>query len=291
MIAAGVSAVVVNHNDRDHLLDCVHSLWAEGVKDVIVADNDSSDGSEEALAALDGDVTFLPTGGNLGYPVAANKGAARCSGDLLLICNSDITMEPGSVDALAAALDGADRVAVVGPRIEDPDGSLYPSPRRFPGMEDALGHAFLGLFSSGNRFTRRYRMLDWDQEAGPVDWVSGACFMVRRDAWDALGGLDESYFLYAEDLDLCWRAWQAGWGVAFEPAARVVHVGGATTSLAPYRFILLHHQSALRFTRRYMTGWRRALLPAVALGLGARLVLACAQRAVRGLRGRRPGLH
>ena len=284
MVASRVSSVVVNYNDRDHLLDCVRSLRAEGVKDVIVADNDSSDGSDEAVAAADPDVIFLPTGANLGYPVAANKGAARGSGDLLLICNSDITMEPGSVAAMVAALDADDGVAIVGPRIEDPDGSLYPSPRRFPGLEDALGHAFVGLFSQRNRFTSRYRMLDWDQQAGTVDWVSGACFMSRRDAWDALGGLDESYFLYAEDLDLCWRAWRSGWRVAFEPAARVVHVGGATTSLAPYRFIVLHHQSALRFARRYLSGWRRAFVPAVTVALGARLVLACAQRAVKGLR-------
>jgi N-acetylglucosaminyl-diphospho-decaprenol L-rhamnosyltransferase len=235
---------------------------------------------------MDPDVTFVPTGGNLGYPIAAHMGASRAWGELLLVSNSDITLAPGAVDAMAAALDGDERVAVVGPRIENPDGSVYPSPRRFPGLEEAVGHAFVGLFSLGNRFTRRYRMEDWQQQPGLVDWVSGACFMCSRRSWDALGGLDESYFLYAEDLDLCWRAWQEGWKVAFEPAARVVHIGGATTSLAPYRFIVLHHRSALRFARRYLTGWRQALLPVVTAGLGARLALACAQRAVRGLRSR-----
>ncbi|MDQ3574116.1 MAG: glycosyltransferase family 2 protein, partial [Actinomycetota bacterium] len=212
------------------------------------------------------------------------RGASRSSGELLLICNSDVTVEDGAVVALAAAMDADERFGVVGPRIMDPDGSLYPSPRRFPAMGVALGHAFLGLFAPRNRYTRRYRMLDWQQQPGPVDWVSGACFMCRRDAWDSLGGLDEAYFLYAEDVDLCWRAWKAGWKVGFEPAARVTHIGGATTSLAPYRFIVLHHRSALRFSRRYLTGWRQVLLPFTTIGLGVRLVLACAQRAARGLR-------
>ena len=281
-----VSAVVVTHNDREHLLDCVRSLRSEGVTDVVVADNDSSDGSAEALAAMDPDVTFVPTGGNLGYPIAAHIGVSRTWGELLVICNSDITLEPGAIDAMASALDADDRVAVVGPRIENPDGSVYPSPRKFPGLAEAVGHAFMGLFALGNRFTRRYRMEDWQHQPGPVDWVSGACFMCSRRSWDALGGLDEAYFLYAEDIDLCWRAWQAGWKVVFEPAARVVHVGAATTSLAPYRFIVLHHRSALRFARRYLTGWRRALLPIVVAGLGGRLALACAQRAVRGMGSR-----
>ncbi|MDQ3569560.1 MAG: glycosyltransferase family 2 protein [Actinomycetota bacterium] len=284
MTAARVSAIVVNYNDREHLLECVRSLRSEGVKDLIVADNDSSDGSPEALEEMDPEVTVVPVGGNFGYPVAANRGASRSSGELLLICNSDVTVEDGAVVALAAAMDADERFGVVGPRIMDPDGSLYPSPRRFPAMGVALGHAFLGLFAPRNRYTRRYRMLDWQQQPGPVDWVSGACFMCRRDAWDSLGGLDEAYFLYAEDVDLCWRAWKAGWKVGFEPAARVTHIGGATTSLAPYRFIVLHHRSALRFSRRYLTGWRQVLLPFTTIGLGVRLVLACAQRAARGLR-------
>jgi N-acetylglucosaminyl-diphospho-decaprenol L-rhamnosyltransferase len=285
VVAGRVSAVVVNHNDREHLLDCVRSLRAEGVKDVVVADNDSSDGSGQALQDLDPDVTFVPTGGNLGYPVAANLGVSRSSGELLLICNSDITVEPGSIASLVAAFDADETLAIVGPRIENPDGSPYPSPRRFPRLDVALGHALLGLFSTDNRFSRRYRMEDWHQRPGPVDWVSGACFMSRREAWNALGGLDEAYFLYAEDVDLCWRAWQGGWRVGFEPRARVVHIGAATTSLAPYRFIVLHHRSALRFARRYLRGWRQVLVPGVAAGLGVRLSLACAQRAVRGLRG------
>ena len=112
-----------------------------------------------------------------------------------------------------------------------------------------------------------------------MDWVSGACFVARREALDRLGGFDESYFMYSEDVDLCWRAWRAGWRVAYEPAAAVVHAQGASADQHPYRMIVAHHRSLLRFARRTTTGGRRALLPVVAAGLALRAALACAQRA------------
>jgi N-acetylglucosaminyl-diphospho-decaprenol L-rhamnosyltransferase len=282
-----VGAVIVNYNARDHLVECVRSLRAQGVAEIVVADNASSDGSAEALARSDPDTLLVPTGANLGYGAGANRGAQVCHGDLLLVCNPDVTFGAGAVDALVAALDADPGLALVGPRIEEPDGSLYPSARTFPGVVDALGHAFLGLVAPGNRFTRRYRMLDWDHSrAGDVDWVSGSCFLVRRSAWEALGGFEEAYFMFAEDVDLCWRAGRAGLRVGYEPAGRVVHVKGVSTDQAPYRMIAAHHRSLLRFYHRSTTGWRRGLLPLVAAGLAVRTALVAAQRAVEGVRAR-----
>ena len=276
-----VSAVVVNFNARPHLLDCVRSLRAEGVDDVVVVDNDSSDGSTWALEASDPGVRIVATGANLGYGTAANRGAAAAEGDLLLVCNSDVVLEPGAVKSLVAALEAEPLAGIVGPRIENLDGTVYPSPRTFPDLGVAVGHAFLGLVAPANRFTRRYRMLDWDRAtSAAVDWVSGACFLVRRDAWDQVGGFDESYFMYVEDVDLCWRVRRSGWVVAFEPEARVVHVQGASSDRAPYRMIAQHHRSLLRFYRRTATGPRAALVPVVAVGLAVRTVLACVQRSV-----------
>ncbi|MGQ0519830.1 MAG: glycosyltransferase [Actinomycetota bacterium] len=284
--APAVSAVVVNYNARDHLLACVASLRAEGVDDVVVVDNDSADGSRRALEAADPAARIVATGANLGYGSAANRGAAVAAGRRLLVCNSDVVLEPGAVKSLAAVLDAEPGVGIVGPRIESTDGTLYPSPRTFPDLGDALGHAFLGLVAPRNRFTRRYRMLDWDHDrTRSVDWVSGSCFLAGRATWDALGGFDEGYFMYVEDVDLCWRAHRAGWGVAFEPEARVVHVQGVSTDLAPYRMIVEHHRSLLRFHRRSSTGVAAALTPAVAAGLAARAALACAQRSLRSVKG------
>ncbi|HEX7275758.1 MAG TPA: glycosyltransferase family 2 protein, partial [Acidimicrobiales bacterium] len=256
----------------------VRSLRADGVDDVVVVDNASSDGTEEALAAADPDARFLPTGSNLGFGTAANVGVANAGGPYVLILNPDTIVEPGTARALAAALDEDPRLAVVGPRIDNPDGSLYPSARRFPKLGDAAGHAFLGVVWKGNRFTRRYRMLDWDHAAaGPVDWVGGACMLVRRTAYEQVGGFDPAYFMYVEDVDLCWRLRKAGWTVGYQPAGRVVHTVGASSQLAPYRMILAHHRSLLRFANRTTTGPGRALLPAVAAGLAVRTLLACAQ--------------
>ncbi|MGI9023471.1 MAG: glycosyltransferase family 2 protein [Acidimicrobiales bacterium] len=278
-----VSAVVVNYNTRDHLLRCVASLRAEGVGEIVVVDNDSVDDSGPALAAVD-DATFLPTGSNLGFGRAANLGAAATSGSLLLVMNPDAVVEPGAVGVMATALADDDGLAVVGPRVDNPDGTRYPSVRRFPDLGVAVGHAFVGLVRPDNRFTRRYKMLDVDRDQPrDVDWVSGTCLLARRSAFDAVGGFDPDYFMYVEDVDLCWRLHRAGWRVGYVPDARVVHTVGASSDLAPYRMIAAHHRSLLRFAARTETGPRRVLLPVVTAGLAVRTVLAWLQRARRGL--------
>ena len=274
-----VGAVVVNYNAGDHLVECVRSVRAEGVVDIVVADNASTDGSDRAVAASDPNVVVLPTGANLGFGAAANRGVAACPGDYVLLLNPDTLVEPGTVKVLAAALDRDPGLALVGPRIENLDGSLYPSARTFPSLADAMGHAFLGLVNPSNRFTRRYRMLDWDHAAArDVDWVSGTCMLLRRSAFEAVGGFDERYFMYVEDVDLCWRLWHAGCRVAYEPAGCVVHTIGLSSEQSPYRMIAEHHRSLLRFSATTLTGPKRALVPLVAAGLAVRTTLAWLQR-------------
>src|SRR5205085_1114006 len=108
----------------------------------------------------------------------------------------------------------------------------------------AAGHAFLGYVAPDNRYSRAYKLLDWDHaSAGYVDWISGACFLARRQVYRAVGGFDESYFMYVEDVDLCWRLGRQGWKVGYDPAGRVVHRGGVSTDQRAYRMILEHHRS------------------------------------------------
>jgi N-acetylglucosaminyl-diphospho-decaprenol L-rhamnosyltransferase len=264
-----VSAVVVSYNSTADLPDCLRSLRSEGVADVVVVDNDSSDGSVEVAHAVDPEAKVVQTGANLGFGTAANRGVAMATGDHLLILNPDTVVEPGTVKALSEALDRDPGLAAVGPRLENVDGSLYPSVRRFPDLMVAFGHAFLGLVWPRNPATRRYRMLDWDhdQPSASVDWVSGACVLVRRSAFDMVGGFDEEYFMYVEDVDLCWRLGQAGWRIGYEPAGRVVH-----------------HRSLMRFVSKYSAGPRRAILPLVAAGLGVRTLAAWAHHALEAAR-------
>ena len=111
--------------------------------------------------------------------------------------------------------------------------------------------------------------------------MSGACFLVRRSAFEQVGGFDEAYFMYAEDVDLCWRLGRAGWRVVYLPSAEVTHLQGVSTDRHPFRMIFEHHRSLLRFAARSSEGWRRALLPLVAVGIGVRACLACLARVIR----------
>jgi N-acetylglucosaminyl-diphospho-decaprenol L-rhamnosyltransferase len=279
-----VSAILISYNSAAYLPACVASLRAEGLTEVVVVDNASSDGSVQAVLASDPSVQVVETGANLGFGTGANRGADVTSGDYLLILNPDTVVEPGTVKALSEALDRDAGLALVGPRMENLDGSLYPSVRRFPDLTVAAGHAFVGLVWPGNPFTRRYRMLDWDHDrpAADVDWVGGACLLVRRAAFDVVAGFDEGYFMYVEDVDLCWRLHQAGWRVGYEPGGRVVHALGGSSRLMPYRMIAEHHRSLLRFASKSSTGRRRALVPVVAAGLAVRTVAAWAHHALSG---------
>jgi N-acetylglucosaminyl-diphospho-decaprenol L-rhamnosyltransferase len=289
VIAIEVSAVVVSFNSSADLPDCLRSLRSEGVADVVVVDNASVDSSVEVVRRADPEARIVQTGANLGFGSAANRGVAVTAGDHVLILNPDTVVEPGTVKALSEALDRDSGLAAVGPRLENVDGSLYPSVRRFPDLTVAFGHAFLGLIWPRNPATRRYRMLDWDhdQAADEVDWVSGACVLVRRTAFEMVGGFDEAYFMYVEDVDLCWRLGQAGWRIGYEPAGRVVHALGGSSRLVPYRMIAEHHRSLLRFVSKSSAGARRAIVPVVAAGLAVRTVAAWAHHALDGARPER----
>lgn len=282
-----VGAVVVNYNAARHLVACIESLVAEGVSPILVVDNGSWDDSAAVLAGSGLPARFQSAGGNLGYGGGANVGLGQLDTPWVLVMNPDTVVHPGLVKALVAALEQDDRRGIAGPRIENTDGTLYPSARTFPTLGDAIGHAFLGMIAPGNRWSRRYKMLGWDHaDQAEVDWISGACFLARREAIQELGGFDDSYFMYSEDVDLCWRAWRRGWKVVYEPAAAISHVQGASTNLHPYKMIAEHHKALLRFAWRSNPGGKRLLMPVVALGLGLRTLMAWAQRVGEGYRTR-----
>ncbi|HEX4217150.1 MAG TPA: glycosyltransferase family 2 protein [Acidimicrobiales bacterium] len=276
-----VAAVVVNFESGTALTECLRTLAAESPAEVVVVDNGSRDGSILPVRRDFPAVEVVVPGRNLGYGAAANRGAAATTAELILVCNSDLSVHEGALAGLVAVLDQQPEVAVTGPLIRTPAGDRYPSARRFPSLVDAAGHAALGLFAPDNRFTRNYQQSDISSASGApqrVDWLSGACFLVRRSAFEAVGGFDEAYFMYAEDADLCWRLARAGWGAAYAPAAEVLHIQGVSTDRRPYRMIVEHHRSLVRFAWRSTVGWRRLLLPLVTAGIGVRGVLAGVRR-------------
>nr|MBA3302764.1 glycosyltransferase family 2 protein [Acidimicrobiia bacterium] len=273
--STAVTAVIVSYNVAELLVACIASLRADGVERIVVVDNASSDGSARAVRQQEPDVDLVALDRNVGFATGANRGVARTSTPYVAVVNPDEVVEPGATEALVEALERDAGLALVGPRIETTDGRLYPSARTFPDLVVAAGHAFFYLFWPDNPFSRRYRMLDWDHAAAcDVDWVAGTHFVIRRRAWDEVGGFDEGYFMYMEDVDLCWRLHRAGWRVGYEPAATVVHAIGRSTDQTPYRMIAAHHRSLLRYASRTTTGARRALLPLIAAALTVRTFLA-----------------
>ena len=143
----------------------------------------------------------------------------------MLVSNSDLVVHHGALAVLQEVLAERPSWAMVGPRIFNDDGTVYPSVRQFPSFVDAAGHALLALHNPENRFTKRYNPGPPDGESVvAAGWISGSCFLARRDALEELGGFDEAYFMYAEDMDLCWRAHDTGWGVGYAGAAGVTHI-------------------------------------------------------------------
>jgi N-acetylglucosaminyl-diphospho-decaprenol L-rhamnosyltransferase len=282
-------AVVVNYESGEDLLRCVDSLLADtsaGVPDVVVVDNGSRDGSVARLRATRPEVAVVEAGGNLGYAAAANLGIAHTDRPVVAVCNADLVVTPGTAAALLARFDAEPDVAAVGPAVVNPDGSYYPSARSEPAIGTAVGHALFGVFRPENRFSRRYRQLGADPTLPrDVDWLSGAAIWLRRGALQSVGGWDDGYFMYMEDLDLCWRLRRLGWRVVYEPAGRVVHEQGASTSAHPYRMIVAHHRSVYRFTDKRWRGAKRMLLPVAAAFLAARALGAIVLTAA----GTRPG--
>jgi N-acetylglucosaminyl-diphospho-decaprenol L-rhamnosyltransferase len=183
------------------------------------------------------------------------------------------------IDAFAADSD----VSVVGPRIVNPDGTTYPSARTEPGTAVAVGHAVLGRIAPSNRFTRAYRQADADADVPrDVDWVSGAALWFRRAALDRVGGWDERFFMFLEDVDVCREITASGDRVRYEPGAVVTHIVGASRSRAPVRSVVSHHRAAYRYLDKWWTGPRRLALPAAAGFLSARAAAAAATAAVTG---------
>lgn len=266
-VATDVAAVIVDFHAGAALDNCVDSLHANAVTDIVVVEN-GEEGS--TLPSLSGQhVVLVVPKLNLGMGRGVNRGvAAAPKRTYLLVSNPDVVVHAGAVDALVRYLDAHPNVGIVGPEIMRPDGTIYPSQRVFPNFWLAGLHALLAPLWPNNPATRRYRSPRGD---GTVDWVSGAFFLVRRDVFEAVGGFDERYFMFAEDMALCWQIREHGFAVAATRDAQVTHIEGVSRARAPREMLIAHHRSALRFEWQTASGWRRILVPVAALVLGLRL--------------------
>jgi GT2 family glycosyltransferase len=287
--ALELSIIVVSYNTRQHLERCLRALAAASADletQVIVVDNASRDGSVEMLRHDFPAVTVIANRDNVGFARGCNAGLAAAEGRFLLLLNSDTVPAPGSLSALVRYARAYPRAGAVGPRLRAADGSPARSCFHFP----SLTRPYLNIAAVrrlvGDRFGLPYA---WDhpclRDGGVVDWLSGACMLLRRDALAAAGVLDERYFMYFEDTDLCRRLWRAGWQVVFWPAVEVIHEGGASARGHEGRLSVEHRRSALIYFSTHHAGVVYGVVRAITVAAAlARAVQSLLHRRREGLR-------
>jgi N-acetylglucosaminyl-diphospho-decaprenol L-rhamnosyltransferase len=276
---AALAVVIVNYNTGPWLERCLRSLEAargDLATDVVVIDNDSHDGSADVAEQLG--ARLIRNATNRYLSPAWNQGAAVTDAPHLLFLNPDTEWWKGTLDDFVAIATQHPQAGMVGPMIRNPDGTVYPSGRRFPKLADAIGHAFVSPFTRDNPFTKRYEMEGWDRTTErEVDWVSGACMLFPRSVFEAVGGFDEGFPLYGEELDIATRLRDAGWSVVFTPAVEIIHAVGISTGgeRRPHRLVVMHSRSMYRYYANHRShGRRRVTLPAAWLALRVRAELA-----------------
>jgi GT2 family glycosyltransferase len=261
-----VDVVVVSYNSRETLRDCVAPLAASDCVDVFVVDNASHDGSLETVAGLD--VVAVQLSWNGGFAHGCNAGWRLGTAPFVLFLNPDARLDARSLWTLAGALARDGRIGAVAPRIVGTDGTLALSQRRFPRLRSTYAQALFlhRLFPWAQWVDELVRSKDAYSSAGAAEWVSGACVLVRRSALERLGGLDEGFFLYCEDIDLCKRLREICYEVRFEPAAVASHVGGVSAPSAAVLPVLA--ASRVRYARKHH-GRAYALLERLGVALCA----------------------
>lgn len=275
-----VDVVVVSFNSRLHLRNSVASF--AGVPDVrvIVVDNASSDASLEAIADLD--VTTIRRAANGGFAAGCNDGWRAGAAPYVLFLNPDATLDERSLRVLVSTLEDDDSLGAAAPRIEHPDGSLAFSQRRFPRLRATYARALFlhRLFPHASWTDELIRDARAYERLATPEWVSGACLLVRRSVLDEIDGWDDGFFLYGEDIDLCWRLRERGHGLLFHPSARAVHVEGASAPRSDTLPLLA--ESRLRYDSKHRS--RVAVVldrAAIALGALTHIVVSRGGKATR----------
>lgn len=252
-----LSIIIVSWNVRNLLRVCLQSLLddvaAVGLAaEILVVDSASADGTPQMVAAEFPSVRLLAQSDNVGFARGNNLGLAAARGAYLLLLNPDTQVRPGALAHLLTYLHANPEVGLVGPQLLNPDGSLQSSRRRFPTLATFIWESTWLQPYAPRAVLRRYYAQDLPDDAvNDVDWVSGAAMLTRRAVVEQVGGLDEGYFMYSEELDWCRRIRLAGWRIVYLPQARIVHhIGKSSEQAVTARHI--HFQRArLRYVRQY----------------------------------------
>ena len=253
--------VIVTFHCRELVLECLESIATHlhgALAAVVVVDNASHDGTVEGIRERFPSVSVIEQSSNGGFAAAADAGIlALPDHDVVCLLNPDAILLDDGLLAAASYLDVHQDVGVLGARIENPDGSLQPSCRAFPGHLTVLfnRHSLVTKLLPGNRWSQRYLMTDWPHdEVRDVDWVSGACMLIHRRAIEKADLLDPEFFFSIEDVDFCRRVHDVGLRVQYYPMARLQHRVGGSSRHAVYQAMAAHHRGMWLYYRRHLRG-------------------------------------
>ncbi len=252
MSQPSISVIIVNWNTKDLLAEAIQSVMDTAGKlsvEIIVVDNGSTDGSQSMLRSRYPLARLVQNSNNTGFARANNQGAALARGEYLLLLNSDAALYRGALQALLEVLEAHPKAGLVGAHLRNADGSFQASYTPFPTLwREFLILSGLGRFLFGGHYPSRGP----EESRGPqkVDYIEGACMLIRKEAYRQTGGLDEGYFMYAEEVDLCYTLQKQGWEVWYQPAARVLHHGGGSSRSRRTEREGDLYQSRVRFFRK-----------------------------------------
>ena len=260
----GLSIIIVNWNVRDLLDLCLQSLFAADLAfsdadrrslpraEVIVVDSASTDGSSDMVRAKYPLVTLLPQRENVGFTRGNNIGLARATGEYLLLLNPDTEVRPDAFSIMLGFMNARSQAGIVGPHTLNSDGSHQSTRRRFPTLSTGIFESTWLSSWAPKAIERRYRLLDTcDDAVLEADWVQGSALMFRRAVYADIGGLDEGFTMYSEELDFCYRAKKAGWQVYYHGAALITHHGGKSSEQVAAPTQIHFHTSKLRYFRKH----------------------------------------
>lgn len=251
-----VSIIIVNWNTKNILSDCLRSVYEQAGDvdyEVIVVDNASTDGSLDMIKSDFERVVLLENAQNKGFATANNQGMEIAKGRYVLLLNSDTVVLDGAIAKTVSFADAHPRAGVTGCRVLNADRTLQPTCFMFPSILNMfLSSTYLYKFFPKSRFFGRERMTWWDRsDVRQVDVVTGCFMLVRREAIDQVGVMDERFFMYAEETDWCYRFREEGWDVTFTPAGQIIHLGGQSTAKKPVAMIVQLRLSILKFIRKH----------------------------------------
>lgn len=264
-----LSIVIVNWNTRDLLRQCLTSIYADPPVfdfDVYLVDNASTDGSAAMVQEQFSQVRLLTNAANVGFARANNQAIRLSTADYVLLLNSDTVVKPGALMALTHFMETHPQAGIAGARLVNPDGSLQLSCSPFPCLWREL---FRLLHIPPIRPDGYYPMAGWDQAAPrSVDVVLGACMFLRKAALDRIGLMDEDFFMYSEEVDLCYRFKDSGWNIFWVPQAEILHYGGQSTRQVATEMFLRLYQSKVLYFRKH-AGWFTVQVYKMILALAA----------------------